>query len=103
MFANMLKVVVKEGHGEEMVKQYSARRKILSQQEGFVDLKVMKNQSRGDEEILVIAFWESKEAWKNWEKSPTHLAAHKAAAGKPKPDFILSHEGARFDVAPVAE
>ncbi len=50
---------------------------------------IRKKVRRGDEEVLVLVQWESEEDWKNWEKSPEHLAGHKARAGQAKPDYVI--------------
>lgn len=62
----------------------------MEQQPGYIDKQVLvKKVRRGDEEVLIMVRWESEEAWKNWEKSPEHIAGHKANAGKPKPDYFV--------------
>ncbi len=54
-----------------------------------------------DEEVIVIIRWESEEYWKQWEKSEAHIASHKANLGKPKPEYIVSSEGALYEVKAV--
>lgn len=43
---------------------------------------------------MILIKWESEEAWKNWEKSPEHIAGHKAKLkeGNPKPDYLLESQ-----------
>jgi heme oxygenase (staphylobilin-producing) len=85
MFVQMRKMVVTKGNAEKVVERFSGKG-LIEQQEGFVDATVMvKKVRRGDEEVVVMIKWESEDHWKQWEKSPAHIAGHKANLGKPKP------------------
>lgn len=89
MFYQVKRMVVKEGSSEKVIERFKGEG-LIEKQPGFVDLKVLvKKVRRGDEEILILVNWESEEDWKRWEKSPEHIAGHKANAGKPKPDHII--------------
>jgi heme oxygenase (staphylobilin-producing) len=101
MFVQMRKIVVTEGNAEQVVKRFGGKG-IIEEQEGFVDSTVMvKKVRRGDEEVIIMVRWESEKYWKQWEKSPTHIAGHKAKLGKPKPDYIISSEGGLYEVEAV--
>lgn len=101
MFVQMRKTVVTEGSAEKVVERFSGEG-IIEKQPGFVDLTVMVKQVRkGDEEVVVLIRWESEEDWKNWENSPEHIAGHKAKLGQPKPDYIVSAEGSKYEVKAV--
>ncbi|MGE7876725.1 antibiotic biosynthesis monooxygenase [Peribacillus muralis] len=101
MFVQMRKTVVKEGNSDQVVKRFSAEG-VIEKQEGFIDLSVMvKKVRRGDEEVIIMIKWESEEHWKQWEKSEVHIAGHKANLGKPKPEYIVSSEGALYEVKAV--
>ncbi|WP_449619608.1 antibiotic biosynthesis monooxygenase [Robertmurraya sp. Marseille-Q9965] len=101
MFVQMRKTVVTEGSAEKVVSRFSGEG-IIEKQPGFVDLTVMVKQVRkGDEEVVVLIRWESEEDWKNWEKSPEHIAGHKAKLGQPKPEYIVSVEGSKYEVKTV--
>jgi heme oxygenase (staphylobilin-producing) len=101
MFVQMRKMVVTEGNSEKVVERFSGKG-LIEQQEGFVDATVMvKKVRRGDEEVVVMIRWESEEHWKQWEKSPAHIAGHKANLGKPKPEYIISSEGGLYEVKTV--
>ncbi|WP_431808659.1 antibiotic biosynthesis monooxygenase family protein [Lysinibacillus sphaericus] len=93
MFVQIKRMVVTEGNANKVVERFGAKKdgpSLLEQQPGFIDKQILvKKVRRGDEEVLIMVRWESEEAWKNWEKSPEHIAGHKANAGKPKPDFII--------------
>ena len=93
MFVQIKRMDVTEGNANKVVERFGAKNdgpSLLEQQPGFIDKQVLvKKVRRGDEEVLIMVRWESEEAWKNWEKSPEHIAGHKANAGKPKPDFII--------------
>ncbi len=93
MLVQIKRMVVTEGNSDKIVGRFGAKKDspaLLEQQPGFIDKQVLvKKVRRGDEEVLIMVRWESEEAWKNWEKSPEHIAGHRANAGKPKPDFII--------------
>ncbi|TYR74630.1 antibiotic biosynthesis monooxygenase [Rossellomorea vietnamensis] len=89
MFYQIKRIVVKEGTSPRVIERFSGEG-LIEKQPGFIDFKVLeKKVRRGDEEVLVLVQWESEEAWKSWEKSPEHIAGHKASAGKPKPGHII--------------
>ena len=101
MFVTMRKQIVTEGNSEKVVERFS-REGLIEKQPGFIDCTVMvKKVRRGDEEVVVLMRWESEEDWKNWEKSDAHIAGHKAKLGQPKPDYIISSEGGKYDVVAV--
>ncbi|MFD2445363.1 antibiotic biosynthesis monooxygenase family protein [Bacillus sp. CGMCC 1.16607] len=90
MFYQIKKIVVKEGFSDQIVDRFSKKGGLQGQMPGFIDKQVLvKKARRGDEEVLVIVRWESEEAWKNWEKSPEHIAGHKANRGVAKPEFVI--------------
>jgi heme oxygenase (staphylobilin-producing) len=98
MFYQIKRLVVKEGSSQKVVERFSGEG-LIEKQPGFIDLKVLvKKVRRGDEEVLVMIQWESEADWKNWEKSPEHIAGHKAGAGKPKPDHILESSQNVYEV-----
>lgn len=89
MFYQIKQMVVKEGFSDSVVERFKGEG-LIEKQPGFVGLQVLvKNARRGDEEVMVLVRWETEEDWKNWEKSPEHIAGHRANAGKPKPDYII--------------
>ncbi|UII55861.1 antibiotic biosynthesis monooxygenase [Cytobacillus spongiae] len=89
MFYQVKRIIVKEGYGEGIIENFTGEG-IIEKQHGFINLKVLEKKiSRGNEEIMVLIQWESEEDWKNWEKSPEHLAGHKAKAGKVKPAYLV--------------
>jgi len=97
----MRKMVVKEGFSDQVVERFSGKG-LVQQQEGFIDSTVMvKKVRRGDEEVVVLTRWESEEHWKQWEKSDAHIAGHKAKLGQPKPEYLISSEGAKYEVKAV--
>jgi len=89
MFYQVKRMVVTEGSSEKVLSRFQ-RDGLIEKQPGFLNLQVLqKKVRRGDEEVLIMVNWESEAAWKNWEKSPEHIAGHKANAGKPKPEHII--------------
>lgn len=69
MFVVVQKITVEENDVEALIDSLSSR-DVLTKQDGFVDLSVMKHQ---DEEnvVGVIGRWESKDAWRAWEDTDT--------------------------------
>lgn len=101
MFVMVRKMVVSEGHGDKVVQRFS-QKGIIEEQEGFVDLTVLRQKARrGEEQVLVIIRWESEDHWKQWEKSDAHKAAHRAQRKQPKPDYLLRTEVDLYEVATV--
>jgi heme oxygenase (staphylobilin-producing) len=99
MFYQIKKITVKEGFSDQVVERFSKQGGLQEQMPGFIEKQVLvKKVRRGDEEILVMVKWESEEAWKNWEKSPEHIAGHKAKRGNPKPDYVVETSQDLYEV-----
>lgn len=106
MFVQIRKWVVTEGNSDKIVERFSKKPgdgpSLIEQREGFVGRELLvKKARRGDEEVVMIIRWESEEAWKAWEKSPEHIAGHRAKLkeGKPQqPDYIVSMEHSNYTV-----
>lgn len=106
MFVQVRKWMVTEGNSDKIVERFGKKvgqkPSLVEKQPGFIGREILvKKVRRGDEEVVMLIRWESEEAWKNWEKSPEHIAGHKARLkeGKPeKPDFILSMEHGNYHV-----
>ena len=108
MFVQIRKWTVTEGNAEKVLERFKKKPgqgpSLLEQREGFIGRELLvKNVRRGEEEVVMIIRWESEEAWKAWEKSPEHIAGHKAKikehGGKPpKPDYIISMEHGNYTV-----
>lgn len=89
MFYQIKRIVVKEGFSGKVVERFNGEG-LIEKQPGYIDFQVLVKQvRRGDEEVLVLIRWESEENWKNWEKSPEHIAGHKGNAIKPKPEYVI--------------
>jgi len=57
---------------------------------GFIRKEIWVNTQGRDVDIVrVHIYWTSKEAHVAWEKSPIHLAQHRAHAGQPRPQEIV--------------
>ncbi|MFB5087452.1 antibiotic biosynthesis monooxygenase [Psychrobacillus sp. PGGUH221] len=98
MFYQIKRMVIKEGFSSSVVERFQGEGK-LEKQPGFEKLEVLvKKVRRGEEEVLVVVGWTSEEDWKNWEKSPEHIAGHKANIGKPKPDYIIESSQNVYEV-----
>jgi heme oxygenase (staphylobilin-producing) len=98
MFYQVKRLIIKEGFSSKVVDRFGVEG-LIEKQPGFIDLKVLvKKVRRGDEEVLILVQWESEQDWKNWEKSPAHIAGHKANAGKPKPEHIIESGQGVYEV-----
>ncbi|WP_040205248.1 antibiotic biosynthesis monooxygenase family protein [Neobacillus jeddahensis] len=99
MFYQIKKVVVKEGFSEQVVERFAKRGSIMEQRPGFIDKQVLvKKVRRGDEEVLVVVRWDSEQDWKNWEKSPEHIAGHKQKQGGAKPEYVIESSQDLYEV-----
>jgi len=101
MFIQMKRFTVTEGNGHLIVEKFSKKGGLLSAQPGFIDKKVLvKKVRRGEEEVILMITWNSEEDWKNWEKSPEHIAGHKAKLGQPKekPEYVISVDAGLYYV-----
>jgi heme oxygenase (staphylobilin-producing) len=99
MFYQIRRIVVKEGFSDQVVETFANRGGLMAQRPGYIGKQILvKKVRRGEEEVMVMIQWESEEDWKNWEKSPEHIAGHKAkrgaGAGAEKPEYIVetSHD-----------
>ncbi|MBY0121298.1 antibiotic biosynthesis monooxygenase [Bacillus sp. S/N-304-OC-R1] len=89
MFYQVKRIVVKEGFSDNVVEGFD-REGLIEKQPGFVGVQVLVQKvRRGDKEVLVLVSWKSGEDRKNWEKSPEHIAGHKAKTGERKPEYII--------------
>ncbi|MNE92773.1 Heme-degrading monooxygenase HmoB [compost metagenome] len=43
---------------------------------GFIDMQVLKPQT-DDGKYLIVSFWDTEEAFKDWTKSPQFIEGHK--------------------------
>lgn len=103
MFVALRKITVTKGNADKVVEKFSTPG-VIEEQDGFVDLTIMKQKARRsqeEEEVVIMIRWESEAHWKKWETSDAHLAGHKANKGKPQPEYILSQEGGRYEVETV--
>lgn len=98
MFIETITIHVTEGSSEKIVERFSQEGP-LEKAEGFIDMSILaKDQRRGDEEVIILIRWESKEAWKNWEKSEPHLEMHRKSRGKPKPEYVINRQHHVYEV-----
>ncbi len=108
MFVQIRKWTLTEGNSDKIIERFGKKPdqgpSLLEKQPGFIGRELLvKNVRRGEEEVVMIVRWESEEAWKNWEKSPEHIAGHKAKikehGGKPpQPEYVISMEQGNYTV-----
>ncbi|MWV43168.1 antibiotic biosynthesis monooxygenase [Paenibacillus sp. HJL G12] len=103
MLIQLRKIVVTAGNADQVVARFSKEGAVNSM-EGFIDKTVMVSKiSREEEEVVVMIRWESRDAWKNWEKSDVHLQGHRDKKGQEPPAYILSTKVSMYDVQSVTE
>ena len=108
MFVQMRKMTIQEGFAEQVIERFSRKPvqgpSLMEKMPGYIGREILRKKvRRGEEEIIIMVRWESEEAWKNWEKSPEHIAGHKKkiAEGKGKPErpaYILDVEMAKYEI-----
>ena len=106
MFVQIRKWTVTEGNSDKLLERFKKKPgqgpSLIEQREGFINRELLvKKTTRGDEEVVMIIRWESEDAWKAWEKSPEHIAGHKAKikehGGKPpKPEYVINMEHGNY-------
>lgn len=103
MFIQMRRIVVTAGSAEQVVARFSKPGPIDAM-EGLVDKTIMSSKiSREEEEVLVMIRWESRDAWKNWEKSDVHLQGHRAKKGQEPPAHVISTKVTMYEVHSVTQ
>jgi heme-degrading monooxygenase HmoA len=72
---------VKEGAADQIVERFANSRGHVQDFPGFVSMEVLK--SEGEDEVLVITRWESREAFESWVRSEEFARAHgRSGAGE---------------------
>ncbi len=80
-------------YAERFEELFGSRAKAIDTMPGFVNMHVLKPQKPGDN-YLIVSYWDSEEAFKDWTKSPAFIEGHKRgfadiaaakAEGKPAP------------------
>ena len=61
---------------ERFEELFGTRAKAIDRMPGFVDMQVLRPLD-GQGDYLVVSYWESEEAFKQWTTSPEFLEGHK--------------------------
>lgn len=94
----MRSFIIEPGHSDQLVERFS-NQGLVDKMKGFIDRTVMVNRrSKEQEEVIIMIRWESVEDWKNWEKSPEHIAGHREKRGQEKPSFVINSSVQMYDV-----
>jgi len=103
MFIQLRKIVVVTGNADQVVARFS-KESPMNSMEGLIDKTVMVSKlSREEEEVVVMIRWESRDAWKNWEKSDAHLQGHRDKKGQEPPAYIISTKVSMYEVQSVTQ
>jgi heme oxygenase (staphylobilin-producing) len=90
--------IVKKGYADKLIENFAIDRPV-DQMEGLIDRTIMVNtRNKEHDEVVVMIRWESKEAWKNWEKSPEHIAGHRNKKDHQPPEYVISGSVAMYEV-----
>ena len=89
---------VQKGFADKLLENFTADRP-MDQMEGLIYRTIMVNTRNKDyDEVMVMIRWESKEAWKNWEKSPEHIAGHRNRKDHQKPEYVIEASVSMYEV-----
>lgn len=55
---------------------FGTRAKAIDTMPGFVDMQVLK-PNKEEDNYLIVSYWESEEAFKQWTTSPAFMEGHK--------------------------
>lgn len=101
MLIQTRKILVEKGNAGKVVASFGET-SVLERMPGLLDITVMVNKrSKENEEVVVMIRWESEEAWKNWEKSPEHIAGHRNSKGQSPPEYIISTDVGMYEVKTI--
>lgn len=101
MFIMTRTMTIEAGNSDKVLERFSSDMAVDTM-EGLIDRIVMVNtKSKEHEEVVMIIRWESKEAWKNWEKSDVHIQGHRENRGQQPPAYIISTDVKTYDVHAV--
>lgn len=102
MIIEIKTIVVKPGFSDQVVERFSQPGGPITEIPGFIDLSVMVNRKKKEEEeVAIIIRWESEEAWKAWEKSPAHIEGHRQSRQNGKPEYVIGGSTNFYDVKTV--
>jgi heme-degrading monooxygenase HmoA len=55
---------------------FSSRAKAIDRLPGFVEMQVLK-PNKDDDSYLIVSYWNSEQAFKDWTKSPEFIEGHR--------------------------
>ncbi|KAA9301217.1 MULTISPECIES: antibiotic biosynthesis monooxygenase [Aerococcus] len=99
MFVILQKITTEAEHTEDVIKKLGDR-EIITEQDGFVDMSVLKGEEQedGKDVIFVIGRWENKDAWAAWEASDK-----RDQPNDPGKSEIVSMTAGKFDSQVILE
>lgn len=66
----------KPDYRERFEELFGDRAKLIDTMPGFIDMQVLRPSKEGDQ-YLIVSYWQSEDAFKNWTKSKAFLDGHK--------------------------
>lgn len=94
MFLEMKRITTKPGAAKAIAERFKSA-SLVSQQPGFIRLESGLALKTDKEEICVLIYWESKQAFLDWKKSPAHLEGHKH---RQKNEDVLESSSHQFEI-----
>lgn len=94
MYLELKRFVMKPDSGLELAKAF-ANRNLVENQPGFVRIDTGLSVQPTKEEVCVMIYWEDKEAFLNWKRSPEHLNSHK---NRKKNEAMLEVNSTHFEI-----
>lgn len=101
MFIEVKTISVQPGTSHLVVENFQGKN-AAAEMEGFIDKSIyVRTRNKEEEKVLITIRWQSEKAYKEWKKSPVHIAGHRQKAEKPA--YILDVTNETFtEVRPTA-
>ena len=98
MFLVTRTLTLQKGFADSYVERLS-RHGLVNEFPGFVRKEVLVNRVSHEFDVVrVMMYWRSKEDHMAWEKSPQHIAQHKAQHGLPRAPEMIAMVKETFEV-----
>lgn len=80
MIAVMNRLPVKEGASDQLIEMFTNSQGTVQEFPGFTSMEVLRSEDR--DEVVVITWWESREAFNDWVHSEAFSKAHGRSGGE---------------------
>lgn len=76
MFVAINYITCQEHYRERFEELFASRAHAIDRMPGFQNMKVLRPMG-GDGDYLITSYWDSKDAFESWTKSPEFIEGHK--------------------------